>query len=119
LTRTEITIQDYEESFSDFYKEAYGVRPRGINTSNWTLENWKKEWELLHAICESNREAEEIAESHAIYEFELQVQELIEMGAKDRDTAIRWIADAEQCQPNSSQMCYVCGLPYGYFNPAQ
>ena len=31
----------------DMYKDAYGIRPRGIDTSGWTLEDFRREMRLL------------------------------------------------------------------------
>ena len=30
-------LQEAQNTYWDFYKEAYGVRPRASNTQNWTL----------------------------------------------------------------------------------
>ena len=107
-----MTLQDYEEAYSDFHKEAYGFRPR-YAPKDWTLADWEKEWEILHRTCEANQVAEAAAERKAIAEFETRIVKLISMGAADRETAIRWIEDAEQA--SGSELCYVLGLPYGYF----
>jgi hypothetical protein len=40
------------------------------------------------------------------------VQVLIENGAKDRETAIRWIDDA---YGDLEFLCFYLDLPYGYF----
>lgn len=109
------TRDDYEQSYSDFHKEAYGFRPRH-STSHWTLEMFKREFEELNRACEAN----EAAEKKAISVIEAKITQLIELGAKDRKTAIKWLADGEQLNPNDNYdmdyLCYQLGVPYGYFN---
>ena len=40
--------------FSDFYKEANGFRPRHIDTSSWSLEDFDREFAVLARICKEN-----------------------------------------------------------------
>ena len=35
---------------SDLYKEAFGVRPRGINYFEWSVEELRTEWKRLEEI---------------------------------------------------------------------
>ena len=100
--------------FSDFYKEANGFRPRHIDTSSWTLEDFDREFEVLARICKENAECRYVAETGATLMFEARIVDLIACGAKDRTTAIRWIAEAEDCGSDMSYLCYCLGLPYQY-----
>jgi hypothetical protein len=34
----------------DLYKEAYGVRPRDVDTSAWTINDFQVEFEKLHLV---------------------------------------------------------------------
>ena len=36
---------------SDLYKEAFGVRPRGINYSEWSVEELRTEWKRLEKLA--------------------------------------------------------------------
>lgn len=61
---------------------------------------------------------EEKREQEAIAEFEGRVQKLIEQGAQTRETAIRWLVQAENDShmlTNPDYFCFNYGLPYGYF----
>lgn len=41
--------KEFLQVMSDTFKAAYGVRPRGVNYSDWTLEELKEEFlELYH-----------------------------------------------------------------------
>ena len=101
--------------FWDMYKDAYGVRPRGIDTSTWTLEDFSKEFDLLGKVIEEEEKARKEAEAKAVERFEAQVQSFINSGAKNRETAIRWFHEAESTNGDEEYLCYCLGLPYGYF----
>jgi len=99
----------------DLYKDVYGFRPRGIDTSAWTLADFRKELDFLEqelAIAESQRVA---AENIAAHDFEMRIQSLMMAGAKDREMALRWTHEAEGSDGDDEYLCYLVGLPYGYF----
>lgn len=110
------TIADYVDSYSDFFKEAHGFRPRH-DTSGWSLEDWARVFADLAAICDDNNKAREAAEAAAINAFDKRIAQLIAIGAPDRDTAIRWLHDAEATNGDPEFLCYCLGLPYGHLNP--
>lgn len=101
--------------FWDMYKDAYGHRPRGIDTSNWTLQDFDAEFVQLGKIIEENENHRIASERLAIISFEERIQELIDGGAKTRETALRWVHDAEGSYGDEEYLCYLVGLPYGYF----
>ncbi len=109
------TLTQHEENcsiFSDLYKDAHGFRPR-FDVSDWTDEDFRTEFVRLGAIIHENVELEKLAEQAAIVEFEATIVRLIEKGAKDRATAIRWMMDAEgPC--STDYFCWSLGLPYDY-----
>jgi hypothetical protein len=100
--------------FSDFYKDAHGFRPRHIDTSTWTLEDFDREFEVLANICKENAAARKVAETEAIKFLELRILSLYRLGAKDRAMAIRWIAEAEDAGSDMEYLCFLVGVPYGY-----
>jgi hypothetical protein len=102
----------------DMYKDAYGVRPRGIDTSAWTLEDFEAEFKILGEVIEREEIARKEAEAEATAKFEQHVTNTICMGAKDRATALRWIMDASQAGGDWEYFCFLNGLPYGYFREA-
>lgn len=109
------TIEEFEQVYSDFFKEANGWRPRH-DTSHWTLDDWRKEFDSLTRQCEENRKAEAEAEQRAVIEFEIAITKLIAMGAKDRATAIRWMMgdNVEGYESDPGYFEYENGLPHGY-----
>ena len=80
---------------SDFHKDAYGFRPRGIYKEWWTKEELEAEYDRLGRVCDDNAKAEAVAEAEALVKFESLVAETVAHGAKDRETAIRWLVDGE------------------------
>ena len=108
-------VEQYACQYWDMYKDAYGVRPRGVDTSHWTLEDFEAEFEGLGVAIEAAEKVRVASEQHAIFSFEKRVDDLIFSGAKDRATAIRWIHEAEDTQGDDEYLCYTLGLPYQYF----
>lgn len=92
LTEREEMIQIY----SDFHKEAYGSRPRGINYHEFTLEELKADFKYFGEICEENSIAEAAAEKVAIREFAALVDKTISLGANDRKTALKWLFEGSE-----------------------
>lgn len=99
----------------DMHKDAYGVRPRGIDTSYWTLEDFEAEFAILGQAIDREETARKAAEAEAIEKFEQHVTNTICMGASDRATALRWIMEASSANGDWEYMCYDLGLPYRYF----
>jgi hypothetical protein len=104
--------------FWDFYKEAHGFRPRHVDVSEWTVEEFHSEFVELARVCKQNAEARNEAEAAAAVRFEARITDLIASGAGDRATAIRWIAEAEKINGDMDYLCFLLGLDYGYFKQA-
>ena len=111
-------LEQMQCQFWDMYKDAYGVRPRGIDTTDWTEEEFMAEFETLGRVIEREEIARKEAEAEATAKFEQHVTNTMCMGAKDRATALRWIMDASQAGGDWEYFCFLNGLPYGYFREA-
>ena len=98
----------------DMYKGAYGVRPRGMDTSTWTLEDFDAEFKVLGQAIQREEIARRAAEAEAIVRFEDRVANLIHPGT-NRERVIAWLMDAEGATGDYEYFCYCVGLPYGYF----
>ena len=101
--------------FWDMYKDAHGIRPRGIDTSTWTIEQFQQEFEYLGRVIANNENQRKVFEADAIEKFEKHVTDTICMGAGNRETALRWIMDASNANGDWEYLCYDLGLPYQYF----
>ena len=109
------TLEQYACQYWDMHKDAYGFRPRGIDTSSWTEADFEREFfQLSVTIAEEDRIRKE-AEEKAAHDFEMRILSLQQTGAKDYAMAIRWVHEAEGSNGDEEYLCFLVGLPYGYF----
>jgi hypothetical protein len=112
-------LEQMQCQFWDMYKDAYGVRPRGIDTTEWTEEEFMAEFETLGKVIEREEIARKESEVTASARFEEQILSLMVTNCKlDRAGAIRWIHEAEGSNGDDEYLCFLLGLPYGYFRKA-
>lgn len=109
------TLEQYSCQFWDMYKDAYGVRPRGTDTSSWTEAEFEREFVQLGKTIDANYKDQLASEAKAIVAFEDRVQVLLGMGADDREQALSWIHEAEGSGGDDEYLCFLLGLPYRYF----
>lgn len=95
-----------ETDLSDFFKDANGFRPSGIYKEWWTEEEIKAEYNHLGGVMDDNNKAEAIANSEALVDFNKLVDETIELGAPDKETAIKWLVDGEDLGWNAYDLKY-------------
>jgi hypothetical protein len=114
LTRKE----QLEGIFWDMYKEAHGIRPRHIRPDLCTEAELEADLDRLQIIIADNELLRQAAEEKAAHAFEMRVQGLLASGARDRDMALRWIHEAEGSNGDDEYLCYLIGVPYGYFRKA-
>jgi hypothetical protein len=111
-------LEQMQCQYWDMYKDAYGVRPRGIDTTQWTEEEFMSEFETLGRVIEREEIARKESETQASIRFEAQIQSMISSGAKSREAALAWIHEAEGSNGDDEYLCFLLGLPYGYFRKA-
>ena len=109
------TLEQYSSIYWDMYKDAFGIRPRGIDTSAWTEADFQAEFKELGEVIDREEKIRVAAQENAMFSFEKRVDDLIYSGAKDRATAMRWIHEAEGTMGDDEYLCYTLGLPYMYF----
>ena len=109
------TLEQYACQYWDMHKDAYGVRPRCIDTSSWTEADFEAEFVILAQTIDANYKEQLIAEEKATIAFEMRVQDLMTSGAKDLAMALRWVHEAEGSNGDEEYLCFLVGLPYGYF----
>jgi hypothetical protein len=102
------------ETYWDMYKDAYGVRPRWIDTTKWTLADFDAEFASLATAIEQAEVERKAAEAEAIVKFEDRVLNLMHTGTC-RERVIAWLMDAEGANGDVDYFCFCVGLPYGYF----
>lgn len=99
----------------DLFKDAHNFRPRGIDTSSWSLDDFEQEFKSLGKIIKAKDEQRRQDEASAIERFEAQIASLKSVGAVSREAAVKWIHEAEETNGDDEYLCYCLGLPYGYF----
>jgi len=107
-------LEQMQCQFWDMYKDAYGVRPRGVDTSTWTEADFLKEFGYLNLVIEREAIQRRAAEAKAIVDFEDRVTNLMHTGT-NRERVIAWLMDAEGANGDFEYFCFCVGLPYGYF----
>ena len=121
---SEFTFKSWEEytpleqaamTYWDMYKDAHGFRPRHVDTSSWTMDQFEAEFKDLQEIIERENILRLEREDAASHEFEMRMLDLLRSGAKDRAMAMRWIHEAEGSNGDDEFLCYLLGLPYRYF----
>ena len=108
-------LEQAQCQYWDMYKDAYGVRPRGVDTTSWTLEQFDAEFETLAVVIQREEEQRKINETEAAVRFEAQLVDLMKSGARTRESAIAWVHDAEGSNGDDEYLCFLLGLRYGYF----
>jgi hypothetical protein len=110
-------LEQARETYWDIYKDAYGVRPRGVDTSGWTLADFEMEFASLGSVIEREEVDRKTAEAEAIVKFEDRVTNLMHTGTC-RERVIAWLMDAEHANGDLEYFAFTQGLPYGYFRKA-
>ena len=108
-------LEELQCIYWDMYKDAYGVRPRAIDTSSWTEDDFTSEFARMSEIIEREAAERKHLEAQEAKALEVRVQDLLECGAKDRAMALRWIHEAEGTNGDDEYLCWTLGLPYRYF----
>jgi hypothetical protein len=101
-------------TFWDAYKDAHGFRPRHIDTTMLTVDELKADIARLASIIQDNERIRLEEEAASVVRFEDRVASIIELGARDRAMALRWIHEAEDTDGDDEYLCYRVGVPYGY-----
>ena len=125
-TEIEMKREDLALYIYEGHKDAYGMKGRhyglwtedGSVAPEWTLERLEAEAASIEAAVVRSIEEDKQREDAAIVRFEMAVAATIAIGASDRETAIRWLADANGDlygdRVDNSSFEYSHGLPYGY-----
>ena len=109
------TLEQMQTQYWDMYKDAYGIRPRHMNLEAMTEADFEAEFKILGEAIEREAAIRKESEFKAEVAFEMRVQSLLATGARDRGMALRWIHEAEGSNGDDEFLCYLVGLPYGYF----
>lgn len=110
------TIESMIENYSDMHKELYGYRPVNIPTDIVELKKFYDDYD------KNFQEKEDFIKSindKAVEDFNSLIDTCIKNGAGDRQTAIRWIIQAdERISHNPVEVFYFLYL-YGIERPSK
>jgi hypothetical protein len=96
MTNNTISRGEILNLISDLYKDVYGSRPRGYGFNEWPDAELNSFWDDLIVQLKENEETEHLQEIADVKSFEDQIQKTIDLGAKDRKTALRWLFSSEE-----------------------
>ncbi len=108
-------LEQYSCQFWDMYKDAYGVRPRGIDTSTWSESDFEQEFASLGSVIQREEADRKTAEARAIVAFEDRVKNLMHTGMHYPGGVVAWLMDAEHANGDLEYFAFTQGLPYRYF----
>lgn len=98
---------------SDEYKGVYGMRPRW-DWASMSDADLKAEADRLEVEVVASIAADKAREDKAAVDFEVALLDIIDAGAKDRETAIRWLREADEDYARDGFFEWDYGLRYGY-----
>ena len=87
-----------DQTVSDLHKDARGFRPHAAFMEGWNSsddENKQAIWDGLIRELERHQAWEAMRERKALLDFHDELEILIESGAGDRQTALRWMTETE------------------------
>jgi len=111
-------LEQMQCQYWDMYKDAYGMRPRGIDTSSWTEAEFLNVFEQLAEVIQREEVQRQTSEAEAAVRFEEHLAVLMSTGARTRETAMAWVHEAEGSNGDDEYLCFLLGLRYGYFRKA-
>lgn len=109
MERTE--RDDLLSCWYDLFKDVNNFKPRGWNTDDWTIDDINREIDTLSRQLQQQEARKRVKQAAAVVKLEDDIQKLINMGAADRATALRWLIDDEH---DLGYIEYERRLPYGH-----
>jgi hypothetical protein len=87
-----------EDCISDLHKEVYGFRPSESFWQEWNESTPGVKQKIWDEYCDANErqmKEDQAREAQAVEDFKNEVASVIELGACNYRTAIRWMAESE------------------------
>lgn len=109
-----------DKTVSDLHKDAYGFRPSSYFWSQWmagTDDEKQALWDDLLIALERSIQDEKDAHAAAELRFAEMIRENMLLGARDEETAVRWILEAEELSDydmmyGADYVAFLFDLPY-------
>lgn len=105
-------LEELESTYCDLHKDVYGVKARWYRAES--VEKARADIDRLQESLQVVMAQEREEQAQAIKDFEKRIDTLLECGASDRATAVRWIHQARDSDGTDDHLCWLLGLPFGY-----
>lgn len=106
-----------DDIYSDLHKDALGFRPGQSGYVAWDAmspDEKQEQWDYLIREMARSEEEERKFEQRCVEAFEASIVKAMEVGAKSREQAIRWLVESSDWGGDIEYFCYLHGLPYNY-----
>jgi len=97
----------------DAYKDAHNVRPRWIDTSDWTVEQFEREIAELSEISDRNERHRKFDEAAEFANVKARITQLQEMHGFDWNQAVNHIDQEMGTNGDLGFLEFQLGIPYG------
>jgi len=120
-TVEQLEMTEMLNTMSDLAKAAYGTRSACPDTDGLSFQEVSALYDSMLVDLEHTEMHEQAYQAECVERFEKSVADTIAMGAGDRETAVRWLREAEQDEDsmlNNDYFEYDHNLPNGYLEAA-
>jgi hypothetical protein len=107
-------LEQLKDEYCDFHKSVYGMKARwvyGMNVTESELENMLAVLFKQAEVVWAEEKRQEALKEEKMKE---QIRMLIERGAEDVATAVRWLHQAEGTEGDDRYLDYCLGVSYGF-----
>lgn len=104
-----------ENTVSDLYKDAYGVRPRAEFWAEWKEmcdDEKHAEWDRMCEHLEETMELERLRAQRSYEQWYRHIEKLMDSAKLSHGDAIRWDMQAQDATGDIGYYCYRWGLSY-------
>jgi len=99
----------------DEYKSAHGIRPRWVNFDAMSMDELRVLAQQVSDDCAGQEQHEREMFARNAAKFEKLVADVVAMGARTRETAIRWLRSADEYHArDDDHFRYDYGLDWTY-----
>jgi hypothetical protein len=109
-------LEELESIYCEMYKDVHGMKARWYRAES--VEQARADIARLEEELILSEKARIEDEARAVVKFCKRIEDTIKAGAGNRETALRWIMEADDARGDWEFLCYLNGLPYGYFKQA-
>ena len=114
IARTE--LEELMDEYCDFHKDVYGVKARWIYNSGVTVAELKKMLASLAQSYYSRAQAEQIQTARNELAARKEIQQFLDLGAKDVAMAIKWMHESRDTEGDNRFLDFELCCSYGFID---